>query len=347
MLNAGKCRTVPSPAHKGPLSSVPFSFFPVPLFVFTPVNVNFLEVCLDSHPDRQFVDFILLGLNQGFRLGYTNSVVPVGRTRNLLSVDKHKTGVAEAILKELNRGHTVGPFNEPPTFPFHSSPLGAVPKKDGSVRLILDLSCPRGQSINEGIFKEDYSVVYSKFDDAVDMMRSLGPHSFMAKIDTRHAFRICPVHPIDWGLLGYCFDGRYFMDTRLPFGGRSSPFIFNAVAQAFHWIIKQHGILHLLHYLDDFFLANKNKNSCSLDFHLTLQIFNSLGVPIADDKLEGPAQVITYLGLEIDMVSMCIRLARDELLDLKEKLGGWISKKNCTKRELLSLIGSLPFACKD
>ena len=36
--------------------------------------------------------------------------------------------------------------------------------------------------------------------------------------------------------------------------------------------------------------------------------FSELGVPLAPDKVIGPATVITYLGIEINSVSETIRL---------------------------------------
>ena len=111
-------------------------------------------------------------------------------------------------------------------------PLGAVEKKDSTYRIILDLSSPKGQAVNDGIDQADYSVRYSSFDDAVDLVHSLGPGSTMAEIDIKHAFRLCPVRPQDYQLLGMCWNGKYYIDTRLPFGSRSSPFIFNSFADA-------------------------------------------------------------------------------------------------------------------
>ena len=58
----------------------------------------------------------------------------------------------------------------------------------------------RGHSLNEGIPKELYSVKYSSFDDAVALVRSLGMSAFMAKLDIKHAFRLCLIRPDLWDL---------------------------------------------------------------------------------------------------------------------------------------------------
>lgn len=48
------------------------------------------------------------------------------------------------------------------------------------------------------------------------------------------------------------FEGELYIDPMLPFGLRSAPKIFNAVADALNWILKQSGIRQVFHYLDDF-----------------------------------------------------------------------------------------------
>ncbi|XP_057312156.1 uncharacterized protein LOC130653651 [Hydractinia symbiolongicarpus] len=259
----------------------------------------------------------------------------------------HASKVDEAILKELNRGHTVGPFDCPPLPSFHCSPLGAAPKKDGSIRVILDLSSPQGFSVNDGISKDSYSVTYSSFDEAIDMVRELGRDCFLAKLDIKHAFRLCPVHPDDWYLLGYKWQGRYFFDVVLPFGGRSSPFTFNHFADLLHWILQYlASIRQLLHYLDDFITGNSSKAACQNIINLIQQVFNCLGVPLAPKKIVGPSRVLTYLGIEIDTSEFVIRLPQDKFDAILSLLRVWKGKKKCTKKELLSLIGLLSFACK-
>ena len=61
------------------------------------------------------------------------------------------------------------------------------------VKYALDLSQPRGTSVNEFILEKFCSVHYSVFDDAVKVARLAGESAMMAKIDIKHAFRLCPV----------------------------------------------------------------------------------------------------------------------------------------------------------
>ena len=73
-------------------------------------------------------------------------------------------------------------------------------------------------------------------------------------------------------------------------------------------------------------------------------------MPVAEDKTEGPATSITFLGIEIDTEAFELRLPQHKLRELKSKLEWWMSKspgvprRSGRKRELLSLIGLLNHA---
>ena len=165
------------------------------------------------------------------------------------------------------RAH-VGPFPLPPFPPTQCSPIaiGAAAKPNGSVHLILDLSSPRGDSVNDGISQEEFRCSYSKFGDAVKIVLEIGQGAYIGKVDIKHALRICPVMPVQRPLLCFQWSGQYYTDTRLPFGSRSSPFIFNTFAIALAWIIIRFGHLQFfIHYLDNYFLANLRRDHCQSD----------------------------------------------------------------------------------
>ena len=76
----------------------------------------------------------------------------------MLSASDHP-GVITAYIKEevqANRMYLVGPVNEALVKSIHCSPFGVIPKKNkpGRWRLILDLSSPDGQSVNDSIAKD-------------------------------------------------------------------------------------------------------------------------------------------------------------------------------------------------
>ena len=70
----------------------------------------------------------------------------------------------------------------------------------------------------------------------------LGKGAFMAKVDIESTYRLVPMHLEDMSLLAIDGRGACTFDTRLPFGLRSAPKIFTAVADGLEWIAKQRGI---------------------------------------------------------------------------------------------------------
>jgi len=68
--------------------------------------------------------------------------------------------------------------------------------------MIMHLSAPVGRSINDGIHPDEFSLHYSSVDNAVVIFLHLGKEALMAKINIKYAFRMIPVHCVDWDLLG-------------------------------------------------------------------------------------------------------------------------------------------------
>ena len=318
----------------------------MPNGIKSPVNIANLRKLLSDHPDRDLVAYVNNGFYNGFDLFYCGRVTST-LPNNLRSSMTFVESILAAISKELTRGHTSGPFDSPPFPVTHCSPLGAVEKSDSSVRLILDLSQPRGASVNENIADEYCSVKYASFDEAVRMVQKQGVGAYMAKVDIRHAFRLCPVREADWPLLCYVWKGQYYIDTRLPFGGRSSPAIFNTFADTLNWVLQYHGqIDFVIHYLDDFLICAPDKETCIMWLRSFQDTMDYLDIPVAHDKTVPPTTILVFLGIEIDAIAQVLRLPRVKLDELLFELDKWSTMKKCTKRELLSLIGVLSFAAK-
>ena len=118
----------------------------------------------------------------------------------------------------------------------------------------MDLSSPHGSSINGFIPKDDYTLHYASFDEALTLVARYRQKVVMAKLDNKHAFRLCPVRLGDRELLGIHWQGKFYIDLHLPFGLRSSPYLFNRLVDAFEWLLKNnYRIQDLIHYLDDYF----------------------------------------------------------------------------------------------
>ena len=327
-----------------PTATDPRSSRPVPS---SPIDATLLQYELLHHPNRNFVNSLINTLKFGARIGYSGPQ-KARVSCNLISASQHPEVVSSNLSKEIQKGRVAGPFLSSPLKGLQCHPVGVVPKKHSSEwRTIYHLSYPEGDSINDHIPKEPYSLQYVRVDDAIRILQTLGPGSFMAKTDLKSAFRLIPIHPDDWNLLGIYWQSRYYVDLFLPFGLRSAPFIFNQLSDALEWILKHnYGLKYVLHILDDFFLAEHTKLDCLLSFSTLLCFFMAVKAPVVASKTLGPSQVLEFMGIILDSVRMEARLPDDKLTRIKDLLESFTNRRSARLVELQSLIGTLQFACK-
>lgn len=133
----------------------------------------------------------------------------------------------------------------------------------------------------------------------------------------------------------------------LPFGLRSAPFLFNQLSDGLEWILKNnYGIQRVIHILDDFFIAERNKLDCLTSFSTLLKVFMSLMAPVVASKTIGPSREIEFMGIILDSVRMEARLPQDKLIRINQLLNSFKNRRSARLVELQSLIGTLQFACK-
>ena len=287
----------------------------------TPINIPKLSSYLCDHPDPVAVHTLLTGFSQGFKIGYQGPRIPKEYS-NLRSAKDNLSIISKNILKEVQLGHTAGPFTSPPFSNLQVYPIGVIPKKNSSDwRTIFHLSYPKHHptSVNAHISPDEYSLHYITVDNAVSIIQKLGQGCFMSKLDIKSAFRNIPVHPSDWELLGMKWNALYYFDTVLPFGLRSAPFLFDQFSCMIEWIIKAKlGIPDVIHILDDFFFVTKPpRSNCLTALCNILCLFTELDVPIAPGKTFAPTTCLEFMGILLDSNKMEARLPLDKLTRVK------------------------------
>ena len=307
-----------------------------------------MEVAPVAHSDRRFAEYILKGIEQGFRIGFDRQRL-VSAKENMLSALQHPEVVEEYIAKERAEGHFLGPF-PPGTFPeAQVSRFGVIPKgrTPGRWRLITDLSSPAGASVNDGISSQLCSLQYTSVDRVAQAAQTYGKGALLAKVDVKSAYRLVPVHPDDRLLLAVRWKQDLFFDAMLPFGLRSAPKIFTAVADAVEWCVRQRGVRSIDHYLDDFILIGPpESNACSEALSVLEEECAQLGVTLAPEKTEGPTTRIRFLGIDIDTGTGYLYFPEDKLANLRQTLHQWSTRRSCQRRDLESLVGILQHAAK-
>ena len=89
-------------------------------------------------------------------------------------------------------------------------------------RTIMDLSWPKGSSVNHSVSKNTYLGTYFRLhypsaDHITQTIRDLGPNAILYKIDISRAFRHLRIDPGDLDLLGF-YHNNYYFDGSLAFG---------------------------------------------------------------------------------------------------------------------------------
>ena len=172
-------------------------------------------------------------------LTYAHSTTPTSGAPNtsLITPMNQRPAVVDAtIQRECQAGRLLGPIPHSLLPLCQVSPIGLVPKSQpGQWRLIVDLSFPEGHSITDEIGQDVTSIQYARLKDVAQTVRVLGRRTLLTKLDLKSAYRVVPVHRDDWPFLAIQLERQTYLDTALPFGLRSAPKLFSAIANAVAW----------------------------------------------------------------------------------------------------------------
>lgn len=141
----------------------------------------------------------------------------------------------DKVGTEISIGRIMGPFQERSITNFHSSTVGVVPKADwgcGGYDYALFLFYIWNESINHWPRSVFCAIRQCCGNDIFPMERGITGKGK----DVKSAFRLIPVHPSDFELLGYSIHFLYYVDKCLPIGCSISCKIWETFANFLHWL---------------------------------------------------------------------------------------------------------------
>ena len=312
-----------------------------------------LRELLQHYPNREAADYLISGFTAGFPLHICETrqlVLECSQyiPSNYSSVMDNPTVVLEKICKELHSGRIEGPFDTPPAG-IKFSPLALIQSKSDSnkFRLVHDLSFPRdGTSVNEHIPDEKANVQYTKFDHVINHIAQMDSTVKLAIIDIKGAFRLLPVKVSEHKYLGFSFQDKYYVDKNLPQGCRSSCQTFEVFSTFVEYIIRKTANTDgIFHYLDDYALVAEG-DECDRVYQIFMDIADKLGIPIALEKLQGPSDSVTFLGLQIQAKNKLVQVPSLKVTHCTQKIQDILLNKSVSKLQLQSVIGLLSFICR-
>ncbi|KAI2650818.1 Transposon Ty3-G Gag-Pol polyprotein [Labeo rohita] len=179
------------------------------------------------------------------------------------------------------------------------SPYFIVPKKGGGLRPILDL-----RVLNRALLKLPFKMLTLKH-----ILTCVRVQDWFVAIDLKDAYFHVSILPRHRPFLRFAFKGRAYQYKVLPFGLSLSPRVFTKVAEAAISPLREMGI-RILNYLNDWLILAHSWDLVCAHRDMVLNHLAQLGLRVNWEKSKlSPAQRISFLGVELDSVSMSAHLS--------------------------------------
>ena len=225
-----------------------------------------------------------------------------------------------------------------PPIPTVVSPLGVEPSKP---RALWD-----GRYVNE--FCRDFPFA---MDNAPKVAEVAWGGVYFFKIDHKNGYQHVPIHEDSWKYFGVFWKGIYYVFAVLPFGWKSSPFIYHTITEAVAMYCRSLGIPMVV-WIDDMLGMSEQKYRGKPDEELfqsalramvvvSIVLFKAgyfLGLPKC--KLV-PEKVMTYLGIECDSLKSRFSVPEDRVMKYVALLQELVERKYISFAEMEKVVGKL------
>ena len=276
-------------------------------------------------------DPYILSAILGYKIEFDPSKFPPTRKKPFYEY-KRSTAEASAIEAEIQSlesknviercEHTKGEF---------ISNIFTRPKKNGKLRLILDLS-----DLNESVAYQHF-----KMDNIESTVLLLTPDCFMASIDLQDAYYSVPIHPSSRKYLRFFWNGELWQYKALPNGLSSAPRLFTKLLKPVFATLHEQGHT-VLGYLDDTIIVGKSYAKAKEAVNATTTLLTSLGFLVHPDKsvLE-PAKELRFLGFMLDTKEMVVSLPTDKKEELQNTISELLDMTKPSIRHVARTIGKI------
>ena len=226
------------------------------------------------------------------------------------------------------------------------SPVCVIPKPNGGkVRMIFNLSQPKGFSVNDNIDISNIPVKYCSVTDVVHwLMNNKSDEGwFMSKVDLTDAYRMVPIRKDDWKFLGMRVGGDIYIDRCLPMGASSSCQTFQKISDAIAWMVMTTCPVTctIFNYLDDFLIIAKDFSWCKSALGHFVQLCKEVGIPLSHEKTVEPTRQIIFLGIGINSREHVLYIPEEKAKKTLMQLKKFMGKSRPRVREWQEMLGKL------
>ena len=279
-------------------------------------------------------------MTHGLRLSFQRSLTPrltTSPSPSVLTSKAASTRILPFIPNWLEKGY-VREILVP--VPLYFSRMFTVPKQDGGVRPVIDLS-----ELNKLLIVPKF-----KMETVASISKALLTPGWGTTTDLEDAYLKVPVALSFQRYLAFTvYDPavkryRIFLFQVMPFGLSSAPWAFTRIIKPVKKLLHTQGI-HLHTYLDDFLNVAPSSLLADQQISYIYQLLQSLGFSINHKKSDRvPRQTIEYLGVSWDLQALTLSLTPQKRNYIRLKCQQTIWSSHRSRRQLESLVGFLNFS---
>ena len=225
----------------------------------------------------------------------------------------------------------MGPFDIPP-FKLHTSPFLTRDKSSSDKRrVIVDLSWPLENSVNDAVRSDSYLdttflLTLPTIDHVIKGVKKFGKNSCLAKIDISRAFKHIPIDPKDLQYLGLFWEA-FYIELNLVFGFKLGSAFFQRFSDSLRFILTSEGH-YCVNYIDDYVLFG-NEAACSAAFERLQKLLAELGLDISVHKNVPSATKVTCLGVLVNTEDFTVSVPPEKLEEIKNLCRSWAKNPKC------------------
>ncbi|KAN0032981.1 hypothetical protein ACTA71_011188 [Dictyostelium dimigraforme] len=169
---------------------------------------------------------------------------------------------------------------------------------------------------------------------------------YMVKLDIKKAYLHVLVDPQFRDLFRFVWKGIHYGWKTMPFGLSTAPRIFTMLLRPALRMLRDTNV-SVIAYLDDLLIVAPTKEECLTNLKKTMDLLLKLGFKLNLEKsILEPTQSITFLGLEIDSLSMKLLVPKEKKKSVIKEIRNFLKIDQCSPRKLAGLKGKL-VALKD
>jgi hypothetical protein len=281
---------------------------------------------------------------------YLKNDLPPITVPNLESARIHGEFLTDKIASWIETGFVVGPFKTAPLPGFRANQLLAIARND-SIRPIINLSEPKGQSFNDNVDEnriEKVSMATAKSFSYSVLKAGVG--SKMSKFDLKDAYKIVPVKKEDWKYQGFKWLNRYFFETQLIFGAGPSVANFDRLAKTLVDVTTVNCEVPsnlISRTLDDIPVVAPKRTNWTEEFSKKFrENCERLKVPLAEncpEKIKAFENSTngTVLGINFNTEKLEWSLPNKKADKLLLRISKILSSQECSLKQMRSVMGSV------